>query len=102
MPRMTVVRYATKPERAEENETLSRAVYSELRTEAPANIAYALFRQGTEFVHLFINTREDSSDPITELPSFKAFQSDILSRCVMPPATTRLNFDLVDSYGLDA
>ena len=100
MPRLTVVRYATKPECAEDNEALSRAVYEELRRSAPANVAYALFRDGAEFLHLFVNTRDDSSDPVTELPAFKAFQKDILSRCVEPPNATRVNFGLVDTYGL--
>jgi hypothetical protein len=101
MPRVTVVRYAAKPEFAQENEALSRAVYEELRREAPAHITYALFRGGNEFLHLFINAKEDSSDPVTALPSFKAYQKDILSRCVEPPKATRVNFDLVDAYGLE-
>lgn len=101
MPRMTVVRYVAKPECADENEALSRAVYDELRRQTPPHIAYALFRSGGEFLHLFVNTKEDSSDPVTELPTFKAFQKDILSRCIEPPQATRMSFNLVDSYGLD-
>lgn len=100
MPRMTLVRYATKPECADENEALSRAVYKELRAKAPAHIAYTLFRAETEFVHMFINTKDDSSDPVTELPSFKSYQQNILSRCMAPPEIIRLNFSLVDAYGL--
>jgi hypothetical protein len=102
MPRMTVVRYVAKPEAADANEALSRAVYDELRQQAPAHIAYALFRNGAEFLHLFVNTRDDSSDPVTELPSFKRFQKDIQSRCVEPPQATRVSFGLVDSYGFKA
>ncbi len=101
MPRVTIVRYAAKPEHAEENEALSRAVYEELRREAPAQIAYALFRDGTEFLHLFVNTNADSSDALTELPSFKTYQKDILARCVAPPQVTRVGFALIDAYGLE-
>jgi hypothetical protein len=102
MPRLTIVRYATKPESTEENEALSRKVYDELRREAPAHVAYALFRDGDSFLHLFVNTKDDSSDAVTELSSFKVYQKDILSRCVEPPQATRVNFDLVDAYGLEA
>lgn len=100
MPRVTIVRYTTKPGCAQENEALSRAVYGELRRETPPHIAYALFRGGDEFLHLFVNTRDDSSDPVTELPTFKAFQKGILSRCVEPPQATRVSLDLIDGYGL--
>jgi hypothetical protein len=99
MPRITLVRYTTKPERADENENLSRAVYDELRAHAPAHIAYALFRQGMEFVHLFVNTKNDSADLLTELPAFKIYQDGILARCVTPPEATRINFDLIDAFG---
>ncbi|HEX2537003.1 MAG TPA: hypothetical protein VHL13_01865 [Pseudolabrys sp.] len=102
MPRVTMVRYTTKPERAAENEALSRAVFAELHQKRPANIAYGLFKEadGVSFVHLFINLSEDTSDPVTELPSFKAFGKAILERCVAPPEQTRLSLELVDSYGL--
>ena len=100
MPRMTVVRYATKPECADENEALSRAVYAELRSHAPKDILYVLFRSGTGFVHLFVNAKDDNSNAITELASFKAYQKDILARCVAPPEITRIAYDIVDSYGL--
>ena len=99
MPRITLVRYPTKPERADENEKLSRAVYAALRAEAPAHIAYALFRDGVNFVHLFVNLRDDSSDAVTELPSFKAFTAGLSERCPAPPETMRISPQLVDSYG---
>ena len=100
MPRMTLVRYATKPECADEHEALSRAVDADLRAAAPAHITYAVFRGGTEFVHLLVNAKDDSADAITELPSFKHYQNDILARCITPPEVTRVNFDLIVSYGL--
>src|SRR5258708_650556 len=42
MQRVTLVRYAAKPDRAAENETLARAVFAELRAAAPDHVAYAL------------------------------------------------------------
>jgi hypothetical protein len=102
MQRVTFVRYTTKPDHAVENETLARAVFAELRAVAPAHIAYALFRDGMEFVHLFINTQTDDSGSLTELPSFKAYAKDVNERCEAPPEVMRLNLRLLESYGLSA
>lgn len=100
MQRVTLVRYATKPDRAAENEALSRAVFAELRATTPQGVAYALFRDGAEFVHLFVNLVEDSSDAVTELASFKAFSTGQGERFVAPPQVERMALQLVDSYGL--
>ncbi|WP_158814337.1 hypothetical protein [Methylocapsa sp. S129] len=100
MQRVTLVRYKAKPDRADENEALSRAVFAELRATTPDHVAYALFRDGADFVHVFINTQTDDSSPVTELPSFKAFAKDVNARCEAPPETTRLSLRLIESYGL--
>jgi hypothetical protein len=100
MQRVVLVRYTAKPDRAAENENLARAVFAELRAAAPEHVAYALFRDGLDFVHLFVNTRTDDSSPLTELPSFKAYAKDVAERCEAPPEQTRLNIRLLESYGL--
>ena len=100
MQRVTLVRYTAKPDRAAENETLARAVFAELRAAPPDHVAYALFRDGVEFVHLFVNTEDDDSSPVTELPSFKVYAKDIVERCEAPPEATRLRLRLLESYGL--
>ena len=102
MPRVTLVRYETKPERAEENEALSRAVFAELKTTRPPNVAYALFRNGDAFLHLFVNFADDSSDAVTELPTFKRFQDRATERWATPAEPLRISVDLVTSYGFDA
>ena len=99
MQRVTLVRYTTKPDRAAENEALSRAVFAELRKTPPEGVAYALFRDGNEFSHVFLNFKEDDSAAVTELPQFKAFQEGIADRCAVQPKVTRLAVQLVDSYG---
>ncbi len=58
-------------------------------------MAYALFRNGVEFVHLFINTEADDFSPVTELPSFKAYAKDVVARCEAPPEPTRLSVRLL-------
>ena len=99
MPRVTLVRYTAKPDRADENEALSRAVFAELKAKAPDHVAYALFRDGRDFVHLFINRQGDDSDAVTELPTFKAFSKDAGARYEAPPDVMRLSLALVESYG---
>ena len=100
MQRLTLVRYAAKPDRAAENEVLSRAVFAELRANAPDHVMYALFRDGTDFVHLFVNTQADDSTALTELPSFKAYVKDVTERCVAPPEPLRLSLHLIESFGM--
>ena len=100
MQRVTFVRYTAKPDRAAENEALSRAVFGQLRSAPPEGVAYALFRDGNEFLHVFVNLKADESDPVTELPAFKAFSKEIKERCDVPPEVTRFAVTLVDSYGL--
>jgi quinol monooxygenase YgiN len=100
MQRLTLVRYTTKSGRADENETLARGVFSELKAAAPAHVAYALFRNGDEFVHLFVNSQDEDAAMLVELPAFKAYVADIAGRCAAPPEQTRMSLELVESYGL--
>jgi hypothetical protein len=101
MQRVTFVRYTAKPDRAEENEALSRAVFTELHAAKPSGVAYALFRSGNEFVHLFVNLEEDSSDILTERPVFKAFSAGGPERWEAPPEVIRLATDMIASYGFE-
>ena len=101
MKRLPLVRYTTNPQDSEENETLSRAVFTELRERKPPGIAYALFRNGDAWTHLFVNLRADDSAEVTELDSFLAYQEALLDRCAVPPEPLRLQVELVDSYGLE-
>jgi hypothetical protein len=100
MQRVTLVRYAAKPDRADENQTLSLEVFNELKTVRPDNIAYALFRDGVDFVHLFVNLRGDDAGVLTDLPTFQAFAKDVNDRSEAPPEATRLSLKLLASYGL--
>ena len=102
MQRVTLVRYTAKPDRAAENESLARAVFAELRQAAPPHIAYALFRNGVEFVHLFINTKDDDASALIGLASFKAYAKDVAERCEAPPEPLRLTGRLLEAYGLAA
>jgi hypothetical protein len=102
MQRVAVIRYTTKSDHSAENEALSRAVFAQLRSAPPEGVAYALFRDGNEFIHVFLNLKADESAPVTELAAFKTFEKGILERCEVPPKPTRVAANLVDSYGFVA
>jgi hypothetical protein len=99
MQRVTLVRYTTKPGRADENEALSRRVFDELHDAKIPGLAYALLRDGNEFTHVFLNLEADDATTLTELPAFTAFQKEIADRCEVQPQVTRVASNLVASYG---
>ena len=101
MQRVTMVRYTAKPERADENERLSRAVFAELRETRPPGVAYTLCRTGDEFVHVFINYNADESESVTELPSFRAFSAGGPDRWVAPADIVRLGVNVIEAYSAE-
>jgi hypothetical protein len=72
-----------------------------LKTTAPAHVSYALFRNGLDFVHLFVNSASEDASVLTELDSFKTYSEGIADRCAAPPEISRWALTLLDSYGLD-
>jgi hypothetical protein len=95
-----VVRYQTKPERADENQKLVEQVFEELRRQAPVGLRYATFRldDGVSFVHIAAVDTADGSNPLAALPAFAEFTAGIADRCVEPPAAR--DATLVGSYRL--
>ena len=85
MQRVTLVRYTAKPEQAAENETLARAVFAELQAKAPARVAYALFKDGLEFLHLFVNLEKDDSSPVTLAGTVPFGANGIMKWYARPP-----------------
>lgn len=85
MSSATVVRYTTRPDTADDNEQLIRAVFAQLEEEAPNGLRYAAVRldDGVSFVHIALLDGDDN--PLLALPAFKAFTSAIASRCVDGP-----------------
>jgi hypothetical protein len=88
--RHVMVRYRVKPDRAEENEELVRAVYEELHGNEPGGLRYATFQldDGVSFVHLA--STEEGSNPLPEVKAFKEFQKDIDERCDEKPVVSEL------------
>ena len=83
-----VVRYQDKPERADENQKLIEAVFTDLEARQPKGFTYKVFRleDGVSFVHVSIEHEEvEDRDSLAEVPAFKAFVADIADRCTVPP-----------------
>jgi hypothetical protein len=92
-----VIRYKTKPECAEENERLIRAVFAELAAKNPEGLRYASFRgeDGVSFLHVAV-LDDGGHNPLLETAAFGEFVSDIAGRCADAPMTT--DAKIVGSY----
>jgi hypothetical protein len=96
----TLVRYRVRPDRADENAALVRAVYAELAEGGPPGFRYATFRleDGVSFLHIAF-VADGAAAPLAELAAFRRFQAAIAERCEDPPVVTPLG-EPVGSYGL--
>jgi quinol monooxygenase YgiN len=92
-----MVRYKTKPEHAEANAALVRAVFEELRQSTPQGLCYGSYRlaDGVSFVHVATHAEPN---PLSQAPAFQAFQAQIKERIEAPPEVTELF--AVGAYGL--
>lgn len=93
-----MVRYRTSDAMGDTNAMLVRAVFEELRARAPEGIRYTSYclADGVTFVHI-ASVEKPDENPLTALPSFRAFQARLKDRCVEPPVVTELS--VVGSYG---
>jgi hypothetical protein len=93
----TVVRYTTRPEAADENEKLIKAVFAQLAEQLPEGLRYVAIRldDGVSFMHVAV--LEDDHNPLAALPAFAEFTSAIKERCTEGPAP--VNGTVVGSYG---
>jgi len=95
----SMIRYKVRPDRADENENLVKAVYDQLARERPEGLHYATFRlpDCVSFMHIVFET-DQPGRILGEVAAFKAFVTDIDDRCDEPPVPTELT--LVGSYGV--
>jgi hypothetical protein len=86
----TVVRYQTKPERADENQKLIEAVFADLEAREPDGFTYKVFRleDGVSFIHVVIEHDIEHPDSLQEVPAFQAFVADIADRCAVQPVAS--------------
>ena len=85
MSTVKVIRYRTKPEHADANAELVRAVFAELAADEPAGLRYATYRldDGVTFVH--VATLEGEVNPLLSSAAFGHFQQGIADRCAEGP-----------------
>ncbi len=95
---VTVVRYRTKPDAAEENQALIERVFGELDTGRPDGLRYASFRlaDGVSFVHVASIETDDGTNPLTSISAFSEFVRDIGDRLEEGPSA--LDATVVGSY----
>lgn len=99
MSHATIVQYETRPDGADENERLVRAVFVELAADDPGHPQYAAFRldDGMTFVHV---AAVGDENPLSANAAFGAFQAGLADRCIAPSAPAQAS--LVGSSGLEA
>jgi hypothetical protein len=87
-----LVRYTTRDDKADENETLIRAVFDELRSRVPAGLRYDAFKfaGSSGFVHLATIDTPDGSNPLVALDAFKRFANALGERCTEDPVAIEL------------
>jgi len=95
----SMVRYKVRPDRADENVALVQAVYQQLDRERPEGLHYATFRlpDGVSFMHVVFES-DQPGRILNELEAFKAFATDIESRCEEPPVATEIT--VIGSYAI--
>ena len=86
-----VVRYQTKPDRAEENQALIEKVFADLEQRQPEGFTYKVFRleDGVSFVHVVVE-HDGVADPdsLADVPAFQAFTAGIADRCEVQPVAS--------------
>lgn len=89
-----MVRYRVRPECAEENERLVRAVFEELAAEQPAGFSYQsmVLSDGVTFVHVV----DGDSTVLPTMAAFQRFSSTVGGRCEDHPQQSSVR--IVGSY----
>src|ERR1700692_2908924 len=82
-----VVRYQAKAERADENQRLIEAVFTELDEHQPEGFTYKVFRldDGVSFVHVMNEHDIAHPDSLQKVAAFQSFVADIDDRCDVVP-----------------
>ena len=85
-----VVRYQTKPERADENQLLVEKVFAALDEMGATGFGYTCLRlaDGVSFVHVVVEEDGVGSVSLADVPAFQAFTAGIAERCEKQPVAT--------------
>ncbi len=95
----TIVRYQTKPDRADENQALIERVFAELAATRPDGLRYVTFRlaDGVSFVHVASVDTADGANPLNQTTAFGEFVAAIGDRCEIPPVA--LGAEVIGAFG---
>jgi hypothetical protein len=94
-----VIRYRTKPERADENARLIRRVFEELQAKSPRGLGYLALDLGAgNFLHFVMEENELNPGAITRLEAFQHFRAGIAERCLEPPKSSEVT--IIGEYGM--
>ncbi len=91
-----VVRYKTKPDRADENQALVEDVFAELAASDPGGLRYATFRLEDDVTFVHVAFIEGDGNPLGATAAFAEFQREIADRCDEPPLA--MGATVVGSY----
>ena len=81
-----LIRYRTRPEHADANQTFVQAVFAELGSRQPEGFRYLVLRApGDTFLHLVMVEAGKDTARLTSLPSFGGFQRELRGRCLEQP-----------------
>lgn len=86
-----LINYLVKPEKVEENISLIKSVFEELKVSGIEGVKYAAFRMGDNlFVHVARFETNEAHERFTSLQSFRDFRKDIVSRQIEKPVTNHV------------
>jgi hypothetical protein len=87
--KQNLIRYKTKPERADENEALVGAVFEQLHATSPDGIHYLVLRLADgAFVHLVKVDPTANIEALTKLEAFRSFQDRASERYLEAPQSS--------------
>jgi len=88
-----MVQYRVRADQAKANESFVKDVFEQLEQRQPSGLRYASFKldDGVSFVHIVSQETTDGTNPLSDLPAFKAFTAAIAERCEERPVVTPLN-----------
>ena len=86
----SIIRYRTKPDQADANAALVRAVYAELHRTRPDGFRYTTLRLDDQVTFVHITQSERDPSPILEIKAFGEFQAGLADRLDQGPFTEEL------------
>ena len=84
-----LIRYKTKPGRADENQSLIEAVFRELHAAKLQGVRYMVLRMADDSFAHFVEL-DGSANPLQTIEAFRKFSSTAGERTLEPPAASEV------------